>query len=217
MDKTEIERACVLALEPNVKTDWVIAQAREEPRIIPIFSIHPRDQRMRDKVKEYVQKGGRGLKLHPIIQGFSPQSKEVFDLIEEIKPYQLPVICHTGCFSIPHLEKRKEQGDIENFIPLMREFPQVPFVMCHMNLLEPEKAISVAKRFGNVYLETSWQTPRNIRRAMSAVGSVRIVFGSDWPYAFQSASIAAVKRACRRDSSLQNILWNNAKRLLRLT
>lgn len=216
LNQSEIDYACVLALEPNVKTDWVIAQAKKEPRIIPILSIHPYDGPTRGKVKEYVQKGCKALKLHPVIQGFSPRSKEVFDLVEEVKPHGIPVICHTGCFSIPHLEKRKEQGNIENFIPLIDQFPEVSFIMCHMNLLEPERAISVAKRFGNVYLETSWQTPQNIRRAIRAVGSIRVVFGSDWPYASQSASLSVVRKACKRDSSLQNVLWNNAKRLLNL-
>ena len=214
LDKTGIRHACVLALEPYVKSDWVIDQAKKEPRIIPVLSVHPDDNAKAEKINEYVRRGCRVLKLHPLIQDFSPRSKGVFDLIEAIQPHRIPVLCHTGCFSIPHLQKRKDQAGIENFVPLIRQFPSVSFIMCHMNLFSPDEAIAVAARFENVCLETSWQTPKNIRRAIGAVGSSRIVFGSDWPYAFQSTSLAAVRAACRDEESLQEILGGNARRLL---
>lgn len=200
-----------------MRSDWVISEARAEPRIVPIFSVHPRDPLKAEKVQEYVRRGARGLKLHPVIQNFSPKSKDVFELIEAIKPYKLPVICHTGCFPIPHLQRRKEQAEVESLIPLIRQFPTVPFILCHMNLLSPDKAIAAALQFENVYLETSWQTPQNIRKAIARVGASRIVFGSDWPYASQTASLATVRSACRDDESLKKILGENARRLLNLS
>lgn len=217
IDKTKIDYACVLALEPHVKTHWVIEQVKREPRIVPILSIHPEDNITEEKVNEYIRRGCKGMKLHPVIQGFSPKSEKVFDLIGLVRPHGIPIICHTGCFPLRSLEGRKEYGNIENFIPLIQKFHEVPFIMCHMNLFHSEEAISIAKRYENVYLETSWQTPKNIRRAISAIGSERVVFGSDWPYASQSSSLAVVRKACGSDRSLQNVFYSNARRLLRLT
>jgi predicted TIM-barrel fold metal-dependent hydrolase len=216
LDQTGIRYACVLALEPNVSTDWVIQQSEKEPRVVSVLSVHPNDRMKKEKVKQYIQKGCQAIKLHPVIQDFSPKAKEVFDLMEEIKPHRLPVLCHTGCFSIPHLQERREFGNINNFVPLVQQFPEIPFIMCHMNLLHPEDAIALARRFENIYLETSWQTPRNVKKAISAVGSERVLFGSDWPYAYQHTSLSIIKKACANDQAFQNVVSNNAKRLLRL-
>lgn len=217
LDQTGINYACVLAVEPNVSTPWVVEQSKKEPRIVPFLSVHPKDPFKREKVSDYIKMGCKAMKLHPVIQNFLPNSKSVFDLIEEVKIYQLPILCHTGCFSIPHLHEQREYGNINNFIPLIEQFREVPFIIAHMNLLQSEEAIAIAKRFENVYLETSWQTVKNVQKAISALGSERILFGSDWPYAFQNTSLAVVKRACKSDQSFENVAGRNAKRLLRIS
>lgn len=216
LDQSGINYGCVLAVEPYVQTEWVIRQKQSEQRIIPFLSVHPDDLQMREKVKDYVKKGCKGVKLHPVIQNFSPASKNVFQLIETIAEYDLPVMCHTGCFSIPHLMKRGIHGQIENYMALIKAFPKVPFIIAHMNLLRSDKAIEAARQFENIYLETSWQTAGNIQKALAAVGSERVVFGSDWPYAYQHTSLAVVKRACANEREFENVSWKNAQRLIKL-
>lgn len=215
LNKTGITFACVLALEPNVKTDWIIEQKETDKRIIPILSVHPKDLQKKEKLAKYIQKGCKGLKLHPILQDFSPESDDVFELVEEVKKYNIPIICHTGYFSISPKEKRI-YGEIKSYEKLVQHFPNVIFIMAHMNVFRSQDAFSLARKYENIYLETSWQTSRHIREAINKIGSKRILFGSDWPYAYQDTSLKVIYRACKKEDDLENILFNNAEKLFNI-
>jgi hypothetical protein len=78
--------------------------------------------------------------------------------------------------------------------------------MGHTGLYHPERAIEVARRRENVYLETSFQPLKIVRRALEAVGRERVLFGSDWPESDPKYALGIARRAAGEDNELSGRL-----------
>jgi predicted TIM-barrel fold metal-dependent hydrolase len=79
----------------------------------------------------------------------------------------------------------------------------------------PRAALRAALAHPNLYLETSWQPPRLIRRLCDILGPGRLLFGSDFPLFSQRRALRNVRAALAPDE-LARVTADNARRLLRL-
>jgi predicted TIM-barrel fold metal-dependent hydrolase len=109
--------------------------------------------------------GLRGLKLHKL------PTREVLDAVAEL---QIPVLYHPQAASM--------------FYAIAADYPQVTLIMAHLgsyrsqNVAWHYEAIAIARRFPNVYLETSAVVAlRFLEMAVKELGPERVLFGSDGP------------------------------------
>ncbi len=116
-------------------------------------------------LREVHELGLRGLKLH------DQPSPEMLDVVKELG---LPVLYHPRRVAL-----------YEEFLP---SYPTVNFIMAHLgsdqssNWREHFAAIELAKRFSNVYLDTSTvMLTSYLEKAIQELPPERIVFGSDEP------------------------------------
>jgi predicted TIM-barrel fold metal-dependent hydrolase len=70
---------------------------------------------------------------------------------------------------------------------LLLEYSDVNIVLLHMD--DPINSIFLAKRFSNVFLETSWIDRKwhnlaPVKIALDSVDNSKIFFGTDFPYGF---------------------------------
>lgn len=211
MNKSGVDFSVIVALEPKVPTDTVIKEARNHKTLIPFMSVHPDDPEKLKKIKTYYSKGCLGIKLHPVIQDFSPLAKGAYEIYEEAQKLGLPILFHTGFFPC----KKKYLAMIDNFYQIPKDFPRLKIIAGHMNMFEPTKATHFCKRFENVFLEISKQPKLFIRKAIKSVGDSKILFGSDWPFGSQELSLKIVEKATKGKSTImEKILFSNAKTLL---
>ncbi|MFI5419787.1 MAG: amidohydrolase family protein, partial [Nitrososphaerales archaeon] len=153
----------------------------------------------------------RGVKLHPLFQAFLPNDEIVHPIMEEARKARAPVLIHTGHspFSLPW-----SVGE------LAENFPDVKIVMLHMgdgHGLYIQAAINVAKRYDNLYLETSAMPMANkIREAMDVVGKERVMYGSDIPFGNPAVEIAKATALNLPDEDFDRYFYLNAKKLLNL-
>ncbi len=127
----------------------------------PIAEAGKIERLLTTEVKEL---GLRGLKLH------KPPTREMLDVVEDLK---IPVLFHPP--------------KVADFHMIASAYPTVNFIMAHLgsfssqNWSEHLAAIDAAKRYPNVYLETSsvilW---RYLEMAAREVPD-KLIFGSDGP------------------------------------
>lgn len=115
--------------------------------------------------REVESLGLAGLKLHRL------PTREVLDAVAELR---IPILYHP--------EK------VANFHMIAAEYPGVTFIMAHLGNFashdwnEHLDAISVARRYPNVYLETSSVVfYRYLEMAARELGAGKLIFGSDGP------------------------------------
>ena len=150
----------------------------------------------------------RGVKLHPLLDGFHPDDPAVHPIIEALIERQLPALIHCGhpIFSLP--------WSIEE---LIRRYPEARIILGHMghgNIIYINAAIDVAARNPNVYLETSGMPMHSkIREAVERVGPDRVIYGSDTPFHHPSVELAKVRVSGLPPDLIDRVLGENGRKL----
>ncbi len=203
MDKNGIDRSVVCPVAPFAAPADYLEECEGEERLIPFTCAHPSPD-WEKELHRAMQGGCKGLKIHPILQRIPPEDPFFFDLLEAFAPYGRPVEAHTGEFSYYVTDDGcSPYGDALRFEKLIAAFPGIPFIMVHTGLYYPEKALEIARRYENVYLETSFQPVRVVREAVRAVGRERVMFGSDWPESDSKYALRIARKAAGEDAELR--------------
>lgn len=253
MDEAGIDKAVVLPMDALLLTDpdesvileqltkiFVDAARRHPDRIIAFVGIDPRRRGtakfLEKAVKEY---GVKGLKLHPAF-GFYPNDKYCYLLYEKAEELEIPVLVHSGPEIYPFYSKYARPVYLDD---VANDFPELKLIVAHAGSAWFEEAIGVANNKLNMYLDVSWWQPRllqnpieefykPLRRLTDAVGSQKVLFGSDWPgfrllrrlphkawvKAFTEIPPEVAKAGINfKEEEIENIMGRNAARLLKLT
>lgn len=180
MDSHGIDAAVVQPFpgSPDVRAnhDAIAELGRENPgRIIGLASVNPHlpEREYFDEVRRCVTElGFVGVKVHTIGHAVAPGSVAARLVFSTAADAGVAVMIHTGP-GVPFAEPAA-------WIPLAREFSEVPVVLAHAGAsLFILPAIAAAEVCDNVVLETSWCNPQEIRRAVATLGEEKVMFGSD--------------------------------------
>lgn len=202
--------------------------------VFPAFELRPQNKEMIERIKKYADKfipfawinpffgqdalqelellkkdyDIKGVKLHPLLNGFFANSEIVIPVMKKIAELDLPVLIHSGHspFSLPW-----------QIADLAEAFPQVTIIMDHMGLqlgFVPE-AIKLAKKYSNIILgTTAMPFHLEIKNAVDALGSGRVVYGSDAPYIHPAPEIMRVKVAELTPEQERAVLGENMLRIV---
>lgn len=152
-----------------------------------------------------------GVKFHPSITRVQANSDAMDPFWECCKARGIPALVHCGRDTVSH---------IRYVISAARKFPAVNFIGAHLGgnateLIEEALDLLGKARLDNVYLDTSaGRFPDLIRIAVEAVGSDKILFGSDVPYADLKIGKICVELAKISDADKEAIFYTNTKNLL---
>ncbi len=135
----------------------------------------------------------------------------------------LPLVVHTGCDpGIWELPAYCKYGDPSKLEGLLDSYGEVRVVLAHAgsySAVAPgvfiEEALSLVRRYENVYIDTSALPPPIAARAALSAGPERGLFGSDYPVVgleSLSAYILSVERSLRE----AGLGWDDINKIFRL-
>ena len=149
-----------------------------------------------DNVRSLRDNGLRGVKIHPLFQGYALDDRRLWDVLGELEG-EFTCLFHVG----------PETAGGENLLATPRmvaeiaeAFPGLSIIAAHFGgyHVHDEALEHLVGRPG-IYLDTSWPpTVGSIDRAVARAaikrhGPGRVIFGSDWPMADPAAEIAAIR------------------------
>ena len=225
---TNIKYAVCAPIAPNNTYEDMLKAHKADNRIIafasPDFTWRGIEsasaaKAMREQLISDLRGGAAGVKIHPIIQEIEADADEVMQAVEIISAYSKPVLLHSGrAVYYTRTEQKKKFMACASIIKIERlisTFPNLRFIVGHAGLGEVASVLDLLPKHKNAFVDTSFQPPEIIRLLISAFGSDRVLFASDWPYGLRKPAVSAVKEACGGDKSLEkNILYDNAAKLL---
>lgn len=149
-------------------------------------------------IREVRELGLRGLKLHQI------PTREVLDAVAELR---IPVLLHPP--------------RVADFHMVAAAYPQINFIVAHLGSFasrdwnEHISAIELAKRYANVYLETSSVVFQEyLEMAARELSAEKLIFGSDGPLLDSRVELYKIKLLGLSAGQEQKVLGGNILRLL---
>lgn len=209
MDEYNVEKTviCTYPMEESIK-----AVDKYPDRFVGAAWVNPSDKDPLGQIQDAVGNHGfKAIKLHPLMHGYLPNDECVFPIAELAIKLDIPLMIHTGHppYSLPW-----------SVAQLADVYPELPMVMIHMghgNGMYVQSAIDMAKKYPNLYLETSGMPMHTkIKEGYEKVGSDRIMWGLDAPFHHPSVEMQRTIVSGLTDEQLEDVFYNNAKKLLKL-
>lgn len=216
MASNGVTQSVAVAIDPFVPTLEVLEACAHLPGLLlPFGSCDPHAPGYLGNFAHLLTLPIAGLKFHSDLQRLPLDSPHLFAMLRILadspKP-DLPIYLHTGSFPI---YRPLECPWPAALLRLLAEFPALTFVCGHSGWDAPGAALQAALAYPNLYLETSWQPPRLLRRLCDTLGPERLLFGSDFPLFSQKRALRNA-RAAFTEGEFKLISSENAKKLLRL-
>ena len=203
------------------------AAAKHSDILIPFASIDPAKGKLgareaRDLVENH---GIQGFKFHPTMQGFYPNDRNAYTLYEAIAESGKPALFHTGQTGVgsgmPGGNGMRLKYSNPMYIDdVAVDFPDMPIILAHPSFPWQEEALSVATHKPNVYIDLSGWSPKYfppiLVRYCNSILRKKVLFGSDWLMISPDRWLADFEGIAIKDHLREDIIKNNAARLLGL-
>jgi hypothetical protein len=187
LDRAGARRACVFPLhDPERKPSYTVPNDRvldwageSDGRLIPFCRLDPAEAAVVEG-ERCIEKGARGIKLHPRAQAFafdSPEMDGIFTLAEEAA---VPILIHAG---------RGMPPIADGLADLALRHPDLVLILAHGAICDQGILTSRLADHPGVLYDTSCFFPMDVIGLFARVPAERIVFASDPPYGLTSSGL----------------------------
>jgi len=191
--------------------------------LFPLVGVRPGETSV-EEVRSRLSDGFIGLKLHPTVDDYRADDRDLDPYLEIAVEVGCPVACHSA----------PGEADPDHIRRLAERFPMVPVILYHTYLGPAEgrrRAAQHIREQSNLYLESSWCSWREVLQLVEETNTERMMFGSD-------ASVDGPHHYCRHPPNVEGketyneglvplvrelgpeaarkVLGDNARRLFRL-
>jgi len=187
------------------------------PRIAPLLSVHP-DNALNEVNALFQQAAGagiKGVKLHPMYQGFFIDDRKMYPLYQLIEHFGFFVVFHTGYdIAFPG----NTQADVERVRTIADQFRELVIVTTHVGGWRQWDRAGILGRCENVYTETSMalteMSDAAFMQIVSEFDEDRVLFGSDSPWTDQKEMLDRTLLLRMSERRREKMLYRNAATLL---
>ncbi len=210
---------------------WTLETAKNSKgKLIPLVSFHPEmEGALTQYLEKYIELGAKGIKLHPMAQGFDVRDERLDNLLKTCNERHFSILIHCGRVSNARLN---EYSDFECILPVIQKYPEIPIILAHMADGNVERCLEVSKKYSNVYFDTSivitgypeiidvnepsWPDDKEVISIINEIGAEKVLFGSDFPWGSPIHDLVRIMNFNLDISQKELIFSGNAKRLFSL-
>jgi len=175
----------------------------------------------------------KGIKLYTCYQNIDLKSPNFKEIISIAKNHKLLLMFHCG-YSYSCMRHYGRITVTESVKPshldfLIKNNPEVNIIISHLAQPFTDELIVLAKKYPNVYSDTSGlidskfsrhkipESIEDIKKFLGECGPKRLLFGTDFPVQTHEDSIFFAEEAMKEYSfpDKQDVYYNNARRLIR--
>lgn len=184
-------------------------------RLGAMLWVNPHDPDWAEDVPVATAQGFHGIKIHPLLDHYAVTREALDAVFAHARDHGWPVLTHADVDGTPMASACYE--------PLIRAYPDVPLILAHLR----PGAIPLARRYENVYLDTTYVEAWMVEVGLAALGASKLLFGSDACEGFDVGHAVARERPPRSyagilagyrargitEAALEQLCYTNAKRL----
>ncbi len=180
--------------------------------ILGFGTLHPEYDDFEKEIKRIKALGLKGIKLHPDFQFFNIDDERMYPAYEIIRAEKLPVLFHMG-------DVNYDYSSASRLLKILRDFPGITVIGAHLaGHMKWDEAEELLYGKEDIYMDTSSTSrklpPEEIKRIIRKHDTQKILFGTDYPIERHSEALENFFKLGLTDEETENILYNNAHRLL---
>ncbi|MCP4602590.1 MAG: amidohydrolase [Proteobacteria bacterium] len=192
MDEAGIAKSIIYAVEAPIvyaSNEYVKSLCDQYPeRLIGFASVNPKSPDAPAVLERAVMDYGlKGLKLHPPLQDFYPNSEFVFKVYEKALELNIPVVFHVGTTPFGAACKL-DQANPLLIDDVAVHFPDLRIMLTHLGTLWHHAAFMVVEKHSNVFIDTAaylYEIQEILTlNLIKRLGPQKIIFGTDYPSPF---------------------------------
>ncbi len=174
-------------------------------------TLHPESDDQERDIRELVDLGLKGVKLHPEIQGFSLLDDRC-DLIYKLcLKYNLALLLHTG-------DCRYDYSNPKELSEILERYPDLTVIGAHLGGYTVwEEAVKVLPKYKNLYVDCSsslmYITPERATELIREYGADRVLWGTDYPMWGFEEEMERFNALSLNEEEKEQILCKNAQKL----
>jgi uncharacterized protein len=160
------------------------------------------------EAKRCLDRGARGIKLHPRAQKFLLNDERLAPVFELAADRKVPILIHGGRGLPPIADDLARNVD---------RYPDAQLIVAHAGIAD---LAALADRLGGkpgVFFDTSVWSPLDLLSLYELVGPEQILYASDYPYGQQPASLLIAVGTARLagfdEEQMRDMLAGNAHRI----
>jgi uncharacterized protein len=184
------------------------------PGIICFGSMHPDFQGFEEELAFLKTRGIKGIKMHPDYQGFHPLDKRMPPIYRACAKNGLILLLHAGV----DLAYEEIHSKPEELLEILKT-TELTMVLAHMGSYRLWNDVEKYLVGEKVYFDLAYcdeMDDNQLKRMILNHGAERIVFATDFPWERASVILKKLKTLNLPKKDLDNILYKNAARLLRI-
>lgn len=184
-------------------------------KFIGFGSLHPESENLLEDIEHLIEIGLKGVKLHPDIQNFKVDDPKVLEIFRLCQEKALPVLLHTG-------DSRFDNSNPDRVSRVIEKFPGLTIIGAHFGGWSVwEEAAEKLSKYKNFYVDTCssfFALEKDVaKKIIDTYGADKVIFGTDFPMWNQKDELNYLFSLGLSEKELQNILYNNIIRVLKLS
>jgi predicted TIM-barrel fold metal-dependent hydrolase len=153
--------------------DRVIAEAEASGgRLVAFARLDPRQDPV-GEAERCLDRGARGIKLHPRAERFNLHEPEVEPIFALAHERRVPVLCHAGR-GIPALGR--------DALVYTERYPNMRLILAHAGICDLGWIWREAPRHPNLFFDTAWWSAADLLALFTLIPPGQILWASDAPY-----------------------------------
>jgi len=187
-------------------------------RLGGLLWINPHDPAWMEDVSLAESHHFKGIKIHPVLDHYTVTRSALEDVFACARQHAWPILTHTDVDDTPMSAACYE--------PLIKAYPDVVLILAHLRM----GSIPLAKRYDNIYVDTTYIDPMIVEVGVDALGPEKILFGSDAAEGFNvghpvmrqrpqrsySGLVRGLQERGIPEPALEKILYQNAQAVFNL-
>jgi len=227
MDKNGVEKVVFIALGSG--NEEFLRFIESSDRFIGTTTVNPIADDALEKLEKDIKKDCKGLKIFATTEGVDIADQKAFRVYEYCEKNNIPVVFHFGV-SIGR-SADLNLGNPLKLSPIVSRFPDLKCIIAHFGAGFFKEALLLMYKHENVYFDTSgtnnwlefspfgWSLEDLFRISLNAIGSKRILFGTDshrMSEGFRENILKEQKKILEKlltPEEVEDVMYKNAKRV----
>ena len=219
VDKSIVLGVAVRADQVRRANDWLISIA--DDTLVPFGAVHPDLEDKAGEIRYLRERGVKGIKMHPVINGFYPDDPQWFPVYEELGA-DMTLAIHSG--RLPHQASDAPlYAAPERIMNIVRQFPKLKVIALHLGgfyMLDEAERVLLGQE--NVLVDTTWPpslreiTADTLTAIIAKHGAHKVCFGTDYPLADMGRESDYLASLPLTSPQVAGILGENARQLIGL-